>query len=131
VAYRSWLCESDGEFVDHLLLHCVVVRALWNAFFTRFGICWVMPCTVKELYASWWTGGRSRSAVVGKWFLFALCGVFGGSVMIDALRTRQGLIRSYSIFSFLLFSPRLWVGWPATLRVISFADFLSLFSSSL
>jgi hypothetical protein len=48
----------------------------------------------------------------GKWFLFALCGVFGGSVMIDALRTRQGLIRSYSIFSFLLFSPRLRVGWP-------------------
>jgi hypothetical protein len=61
---RCWLCEADGESVDHLLLHCRVARALWNAFFNRFGLCWVMPCSVKQLLAYWWSSGRSRSAVV-------------------------------------------------------------------
>jgi hypothetical protein len=36
---RCWLCEPDGELVDHLLLHCGAARALWNALFTRFGLC--------------------------------------------------------------------------------------------
>jgi hypothetical protein len=39
----------------------------------------------------------------GKLLLFVLCGVFGESVMIDVSRTRRGLMRNYSIFSFLLF----------------------------
>jgi hypothetical protein len=66
VVNRCWLCEMDGESVDHLLIHCAVARDLWNAFFARFGLCWVMPRTVKELLASWWTAGRTRSAVVWK-----------------------------------------------------------------
>jgi hypothetical protein len=48
----------------------------------------------------------------GKWFLFVLCGVFGGSVMIDVLRTLVGLVRSFSIFFTLRFSPGLQVGLP-------------------
>jgi hypothetical protein len=52
VVNRCWLCEADGELVDHLLLHCGTARALWNAFFARFGLCWVMPSSVKELLAS-------------------------------------------------------------------------------
>ena len=64
VVNRCWLCESDGESIVHLLLHCGAARALWDAFFTRFDLYWVMPSTVKDLYASWWTGGRSKSAVV-------------------------------------------------------------------
>jgi hypothetical protein len=66
VVNRCWLCESDVEPVDYLFLHCGAVRALWNAFFARFGLCCVMPCTVKELYANWRTGGRPRSAIVWK-----------------------------------------------------------------
>ena len=57
VANRCWLCEANEESVDHLLLHCGAARALWDTFFSRFGLCWVMPSTVKDLYASWWTGG--------------------------------------------------------------------------
>jgi hypothetical protein len=64
VVNRCWLCESDGEFVDHLLLHCRVAYALWNSILSRFGLCWVMPGSVREALASWWLGGRSRSAVV-------------------------------------------------------------------
>jgi hypothetical protein len=92
-------------------------------FFSRFGLCWVMPSRSFLL-----AGGRVATRGVrlfGKWFLFALCGIFGGSVM--ALRTSRGLMKSYSIFfPFTLFT---WTaGWLAP-RVISFVDFLSLFSS--
>jgi hypothetical protein len=71
VVNRCWLCKSDGESVDHLLFHCGIVRILWNAFFTRFGLCWVMPRSVKEFFASWWSSGRTRSAVV--WKIVPLC----------------------------------------------------------
>jgi hypothetical protein len=66
VGNRCWLCELDGESVNHIFLHCGDVKDLWNAFFSRFGLYWVMLSTVKYLFASWWTGGRSRSAVVRK-----------------------------------------------------------------
>ena len=52
VMNRCWLCETKGESVDHLLLHCAAASGLWNAFFASFGLCWVMPCSVKELFAS-------------------------------------------------------------------------------
>jgi hypothetical protein len=37
VVNRCWLCESDEESVDHLLLHCGVANALWNAFLVDLG----------------------------------------------------------------------------------------------
>jgi hypothetical protein len=61
-------------------------------------------------------GGRvvvQGALLCGKWFLFVLCSVFGGSKMIDVLRTLQGLARSSSIFFFFLpFSPRQRAGLP-------------------
>jgi hypothetical protein len=61
---RCCMCKRHGESVDHLLLHCEVAGALWNTIFSRFGLSWVMPSRVIDLVACWWTGGRSRSAVV-------------------------------------------------------------------
>jgi hypothetical protein len=58
--------KMNGESVDHLLLHCEVARALWNAIFSRFSLSWVMPLRVVDLFACWWTGGRSQSAAVWK-----------------------------------------------------------------
>ena len=48
----------DGEFVDHLLLHCKVSYALWSAVFEAFRIQWVMPRTVSSLLFAWrnWFG---------------------------------------------------------------------------
>ena len=129
VVSRCWLCETEGESVDYLLLlHCAAARGLWNAFFAWFGLCWVLPRFVKELFVSWWTGGRMKSALLfERWSLIVLCGVFGGSEIIDVLRTRRGLEKSSSISFLLLFT---WtIGWLAS-RVISFVDFLSFFSIS-
>ena len=40
-----YMCKSNGESVDHLLLHCPIVSELWSMVFTFFGIYWVMPKT--------------------------------------------------------------------------------------
>ena len=39
----SWccMCKEDGEFVDHLLLHCVYAKELWDMVFAMFGILWL------------------------------------------------------------------------------------------
>lgn len=60
---RCCMCKMNGESVDHLILHCKVARALWNAIFSRFSLSWVMHLQVVDLFACWWTGGRSRSAI--------------------------------------------------------------------
>ena len=41
-----WTCK-------HLQLH-----------FSRFGLNWVMPNRVVDLFACWWMGGRSQSATI-------------------------------------------------------------------
>jgi hypothetical protein len=127
VVNRCWLCESDRESVDHLLLHCGVANALWNVVFSRLGLCWVMPSSVRELFACWWTGGCTRSAVV--WKMIPLC------LMWCIWRERnarcfEDSVRSFEeILHYFLFTLYTWTaGWLAPI-VISFPDFLSRFSS--
>jgi hypothetical protein len=63
---RCCMCKRSGESVDHLLLHCDVASAIWSAFFSRFGLSWVMPRRVVDLFDCWWSSGRPRSAAVWK-----------------------------------------------------------------
>ena len=35
---RCFLCLSEVETVDHLLLHCVKTRVLWSLLFSLFGV---------------------------------------------------------------------------------------------
>jgi hypothetical protein len=62
---RCYMCKRNVESVNHLL-HCEVVCALWNAIFSNFGLSWVMPLQVVDLFVCWWTCSRSRSVVVWK-----------------------------------------------------------------
>jgi hypothetical protein len=64
------------------------------------GLCLALP----KIYlpVGGWVAVRGVQ-LLRKWFPFALCGAFRGSVMIGALRTSRGLIRNFSICSYLLF----------------------------
>jgi hypothetical protein len=48
-----FMCKHSGKSVNHLFLHCEVVRALWSVVFSLFDVTWVMPGGVVELLACW------------------------------------------------------------------------------
>jgi hypothetical protein len=125
---RCCMCKMNGESVDHLLLHCEVAHALWNAIFSRFSLSWVMPHRVEDLFACWWTGGRSRSAVVWKMvpccLMWCLWRERNDRQFEDKERTIEDLI---SFFFHSLYS---WSDAFLAPLTFSFNDFLVLFSTS-
>ena len=60
-----YMCKRCGESVDHLLLHCPVAFELWSLVFCLFGLHWVMPHKVIELF------GRHRN--IDFWRLVPHC----------------------------------------------------------
>ncbi|RVW92919.1 putative ribonuclease H protein [Vitis vinifera] len=69
---RCFLCGCEEESVNHILIYCTVVRALWDIVFDLVDVKWVFPGTVKEVLASW------RGSFVGKkrkkiWDVIPLC----------------------------------------------------------
>ena len=58
LANRCCMCRCNGEFVDHLLIHCHVANSLWVFMLQAFGIQWVLPSFVAELLFCWnhWLG---------------------------------------------------------------------------
>ena len=57
---RCFLCACEEENVNHILIHCTVVRVLWDLVLGLFGVQWAFPETVKEVLFSW------RGSFVGK-----------------------------------------------------------------
>ncbi|RVX07840.1 hypothetical protein CK203_021995 [Vitis vinifera] len=85
---RCFLCGCEEESVNHILLHCIVVRALWDIVFALVGVQWVFPELVKEALFSW------RGPFVGKkrkkiWNSIPLC-IFW-TVWKERNRTQTGL----------------------------------------
>ena len=48
-----YMCKRCGESVDHLLLQCLIAYELWSLVFCLFGLHWVVPLKVVELFESW------------------------------------------------------------------------------
>ena len=46
LANRCYLCHEKEEMVDHLLLHCVKTRSLWELLFSLYGVTQVNPLLV-------------------------------------------------------------------------------------
>jgi hypothetical protein len=68
---RCCLCKRNGESVDCLLLHCNAASSLWNTLFTLFGMSWVMPRRVIDLFTCLWNFGRPKSAAI--WKIVPIC----------------------------------------------------------
>jgi hypothetical protein len=81
--------QKKWESMDHILCHCFVVSALWNAPLTQFGLSCVMPRRVIDLFACWWKFGRSRIAVILK------------IVLILALKTIKLYSHGHHFYKFL------------------------------
>ena len=67
-----FLCGCEEETVNHILIHCIVVRVLWDIVIGLSGVQWVFPEIVNEVLTSW------RGPFVGKkrkkiWKSIPLC----------------------------------------------------------
>jgi hypothetical protein len=124
---RCGMCKKEEESIDHLLLHCESARFLWNAFFSRFGLAWVMPRGVVDLLHCWWSGGCPRSVVVWKMVLLCIMWCLWSErnerFFEDSKRSLEDLLH---FFFNTLFT---WAAAWLAPTVISFFDFLFLFSS--
>ena len=66
------MCKRSGESVDHLFLHCSVAMELWSMVFGMFGVHWVMPCTVMDLFCTW-LGQRGQHSSLVFWKMIPHC----------------------------------------------------------
>ena len=65
------MCRSNGETVDHLLLHCGKAYWLWSLVFRSFGFSWVLLRSVADTLFGWWNWpGKHLSSI---WNLAPLC----------------------------------------------------------
>ena len=72
LANRCYLCLSEEETLDHLLLQCNVARILWHLLFSLFGVSWVLPFSAGETLLGWHGSfvGKKRKKV---WRVAPLC----------------------------------------------------------
>ena len=47
------MCKKSRESVNHLLLHYPIAYELWSMVWALFGLQWVMPLGVSDLFSSW------------------------------------------------------------------------------
>ena len=72
LANRCYLCLSKEESIDHILLHCVLTRSLWNFLFSLFGVLWVLPYSIREALLGW-LGPYVGKEMKKVWFSDSLC----------------------------------------------------------
>ena len=68
VPVMDWcfMWKRSGESVNHLLLHCPIAFELWSMVWSLFGVIWVMPQSVANLFTSW-QGPFSRQRNIDLW----------------------------------------------------------------
>jgi hypothetical protein len=57
------MCKDDGESIGHLFIHCPVVKELWDAVLSLFGVMWVMPRRVRNLIEGWHGSNHHQSII--------------------------------------------------------------------
>ena len=73
LVFVDWciMCRHYEETVDHLFLHCEMAYRFWSFVFTTFGLSWVIPRSIPDLFFGWWNWlGKHLSQI---WNLVPLC----------------------------------------------------------
>ena len=128
LANRCFLCQTCGESIDHLLLHCERTREMWTLLLSFFGVSWVFPFSVKETLLGW------RGSFVGKkrkvaWQLGPLCLFWVIWKARNSIAFEDGVLSIQKLkvsFVYLLWlETKLWIkNGPSTL--IDFIDWVCL-----
>ena len=65
------MCLEEEETVDHLLVHCRWVSALWDLALSLMRISWVQPSNVRHVVVAW-RRRMKKSWVLGVWNMVPL-----------------------------------------------------------
>ena len=52
LANRCYICLRQEDTVDHLLIHCIKTRSLWELLFSLCGVTWVNPLSLRDALLS-------------------------------------------------------------------------------
>ncbi len=123
----SWccLCKMDGESVDHLLLHCAYAKELWDLVFAMFGIAWMMPATVRDLFDCW-LGKMGKYPIHTIWRAVPHC-LMWCLWRERNLRTFEGCEQHVAELKLLFL--RTLFEWMASTRLFGFSSFLEFIDS--
>ena len=120
------MCWKDEETIDHLLIHCVKTRVLWELIFTLFGVSCVLPSSVRQTLLGWHGSfvGKKRKKVWRATLLCILWMVWKARIRMTFDDDMLLIQRLKSSFVFLLWSKtKLFIDdCPRTL--VSFFDWL-------
>ena len=116
------MCKRVGENMNHLLLHCIIARELWNMVLSLFGVFWVMPKDVVELLASWLGNFRKhRNGII--WNMVPHCLIW--SIWRERnFRIFEGIERSIQDLKTSFFQTLF--GWTNASGVLSFSSLSGL-----
>jgi hypothetical protein len=119
------VCKRNGEFVDHLLLHCKVSSGMWSALCSRFGMSWVMPRRVIGLFACWWFCRNARVwKMVSTCLFWCLWRKINNTSFEDLKRTLEDILSSF------FHTLYIWTTTYVSPLWTSYDDFLLRFSLS-
>ena len=94
LANRCCLCEEDEETIDHLLIHCKIVRMLWDLFLTIVGTSWVFPHSVLHTLSAWQGAPVGKKRKKSGWLLLnVFSGLYGGKEIGWCLITGSPMLK--------------------------------------
>lgn len=53
LANRCFLYHIEEESIDHILVHCVMAKVLWQLLLALFNVSWVFPSMIRETLLGW------------------------------------------------------------------------------
>jgi hypothetical protein len=107
--------------------HCEIACTLWNIlFFNHFGLSWVMPRRIVDLFSCWWTVVSTKSVVVCKMVSSCLLWCLWKEINDRSCKGRKKMFVEFKSFCFN--TVYLWTSALVSLLMLSFHDFLILFS---
>ena len=116
------MSKRGWETIDHLLLHCLFVRDMWNMIISLFGVQWVVPRGIVDLLACWQgcfgkhSNNQIRKAIPHclKWCIWR------------EMNARNFEGREWTILDLKLQIFRTLHEWMAATRLFSFSNLLDL-----
>ena len=72
LANKRSFCGEDEENIEHILLHCSMVRELLTLLFALVGIDWVLPYLMRDFLLGW-KGAFMKKSHMKIWMAASFC----------------------------------------------------------